>query len=294
MAPSRAATNRRPRVTVAAHASEIGRWELARAQPAPALRLFVREYVGWFEALPQPLARRQLPSDTAPLVFNFGTPFRLFAPGTSGNPVARTSFVTGAFDTYQVVESSGSSYGVQINFTLLGMRRLSGRPLEDMTNLAVTPEDVFGLFAAELAGRLHDASSWESRFDMLDHALVARLGETADVPDAVQVAWAEIQGSAGRVSIGRLAQDTGWSHRHFTSRFRHELGITPKVFARILRFDRFVQSARQGRITNVADAALACDYFDQSHLHRDAREFAGTTPADLVKSLIPDDGGFSV
>lgn len=284
---------RRPRcATVIRHASPLGRWELAKARPAEALQPLVREYVGWYEALPQPLRRRELPTEEAPLIINFGGPFRLFAPDATSGAVDRVSFVTGAFDTYQVVESVGETQGVQINFTLLGMRLLVGRPIEDMTNCAVAPEDVFGPFARELTGRLYDAASWDLRFDYLDRALLARLRAAGELAPAVRHAWEEICRSAGRASVRALAKDVGWSHRHFTTRFRHELGVTPKVLARMMRFARFARAAQRGAITNLADAALRYGYFDQSHLHRDAREFAGATPGELLKVVVPDSGGF--
>jgi len=114
------------------------------------------------------------------------------------------------------------------------------------------------------------------------------------VPGGVRYAWNQILRSGGQASIRSLAQEAGWSHRHFTAQFRRELGIAPKTFARMLRFGRFVRAARRGAIVNLADAALQYDYFDQSHLTRDAREFAGTTPGELLKGLIPDGGGFGV
>lgn len=289
-----AVSQRPPRATVFRHTSALGKWELAKARPVRALQPFVREYTGWFEAIPQPLRRRELPTEEAPLIINFGGPFRLFAPGGTSGAFDRVSFVTGAFDTYQVVESAGETHGVQINFTLLGMRLLVGRPIEDMTNSALAPEDVFGPFARELAGRLYDAASWDSRFDYLDRALLARLAGADDLPSGVRYAWEEICRSGGRTSIRTVAKEVGWSHRHFTSRFRQELGITPKVLARVMRFGRFVRAARRGAITNLADAAVRCEYFDQSHLHRDAREFAGATPGELLKGTIPDGGGFVI
>src|SRR5262245_10657901 len=99
----------RPRARVTRHASALGTWELAAAFPADALRPFVREYVGWNEHFSAPIRRRELPTEEAPLVINFGAPFRLFAPGDTRRAIDLASFVTGAYDTYQLVESGGPS-----------------------------------------------------------------------------------------------------------------------------------------------------------------------------------------
>ena len=286
-----------PRTTLTRHNSVLGSWELARAVAAPALRPFVRGYVGWWEHLSTPVLRRELPGDEAPLIINFGAPFHLFtpgAPGASGREAALTSFVTGAYDTYQIVESVGTTSGVQVNFSLLGLRTIVGRPIEDMTNRAFSPGEIFGGFARELVGRLYDLESWDARFELLDLALTTRLGEARDVPPAVRFAWHQLTASSGRTNIGALVREVGWSQRHFISRFRHELGVTPKVFARMMRFGRVVRAIRAGTPADLANVALAAGYCDQSHLNRDAREFAGLSPGALRRTLLPDDGGFAV
>ena len=287
------ALSTRPRARVTRHTSALGRWELATAPPAERLRPFAREYVGWSEHVGPPLCRRELPTEEAPLIINFGAPFHLFAPGDSRRHVDLASFVTGAYDTYQLVESDGASSGVQVNFTLLGIRLLVGRPIEDMKNRAFAPEEIFGEFARELTHRLYDATSWDERFECLDHALTMRMRDPLDVPAGVRCAWHRLVASRGRSSIASIVQEVGWSQRHFIAQFKHEIGVSPKVFARMLRFGSVVRTIRAGQTVDLAALAVASGYYDQSHLHRDVREFAGTTPGELLESLLPDRGGFA-
>ena len=263
------------------------------ALPAAPLRPFAREYVGWSEQLPVPLRRRELPTEDVPLIINFGAPFRLCAPDQSTSGVSLTSFVTGAYDTCQVVESMGASRGVQVNFTLLGLRLLVGRPIEDMKNRAFAPEEIFGAFARELTDRLYEATSWDARFACLDDALAMRMGDPLDLPAAVRCAWQRLTATGGRMGIASIVQEAGCSQRHFIAQFTHEIGLSPKVFARILRFGGVVRAIRAGR-SDLAELAAAAGYYDQSHLSRDVREFAGATPGALVDSLLPDRGGFAV
>jgi AraC-like DNA-binding protein len=280
-------------MTVTRHRSDVGWWELAKASPAQALRPFAREYVGWNEQVAAPLCRRELPTDEAPLIINFGAPFRLFKPGDSQRDVDLASFVTGAYDTYQLVESVGATSGVQVNFNLLGIRLVVGRPIEDMKNAALAPEDVFGAFARELTDRLYDAPSWDARFECLDRALTSRLCAAREVPAAVRFAWQRLVHSSGRSSIASIVADVGWSERHFITTFKHEIGLSPKVFARMLRFGQVVRDLRAGNAADLADLAFGAGYCDQAHLNRDAREFAGVTPGALRRSLLPG-GGFAV
>lgn len=115
-----------------------------------------------------------------------------------------------------------------------------------------------------------------------------------DVPAGVRCAWHRLVASCGRSSIASIVQEVGWSQRHFIAQFKHEIGVSPKVFARMLRFGRVVRAIRAGQAADLADLAVVSGYYDQSHLNRDACEFAGTTPGELVEHLLPDRGGFAV
>ncbi|MDX1999408.1 MAG: helix-turn-helix domain-containing protein [Thermoanaerobaculia bacterium] len=283
----------RTRVRLSHHVSAVGRWETAVALPGPALRPYVREYVGWWEHMTAPLVRRELPSGEAPLILGFGTPIRLFDPHDDTRHDDLSGFVTGAYDVTQRVGSSGPTGGVELKLTLLGMRRLLARPLAELRNRAVPLEEVFGRAARSWSHQLADSPSWEARFDLVDALLGARLLAPAHAPRAeISGAWHRLAASHGQVPIARVAQEVGWSPKHLNSQFRHEIGLAPKTLARILRFGRVVERLQQGRAGSLADLAAWGGYFDQSHLHRDARQFAGVTPGELVASLLPDRGGF--
>jgi hypothetical protein len=95
-------------VEVVRHSSDLGRWESAVGLPHPALRPYIREYVGGSEETVTSLCRRELPTEIAPVIFNFGAPFRFF---DTSNPIGFTdhrSFATGAFDRYVLVASTGA------------------------------------------------------------------------------------------------------------------------------------------------------------------------------------------
>ena len=280
------------RGTLVRHASEIGSWEMAVAPPPSTLRPFVREYVGWYENLLVPLRRRELPTDESPLIFTFDAPVRLFDVSNPSRYSDIGSFVAGAYDTCQIVGSAGRSGGVQVNFTLLGIRLLVGRPLEEMKNRAVAIEDVFGRSSAHLTEQLYDAPTWDARFALLDRALTNRLKPVADVPAGVLCTWHRLISSGGQTSIKSIVEEVGWSQKHLIAQFRHQIGLSPKVFARILRFGQVVRAIKDGHTGHLADLALDHGYYDQAHLTRDVRDFAGATPGELVASLLPDRGGF--
>ncbi len=102
-------------------------------------------------------------------------------------------------------------------------------------------------------------------------------------------ACARIAGSGGAVDIASLVAAGGSSHRHFIALFRDQVGLTPKRFARLARFEALLTALRAGPTSRPAWAELAAalGYADQSHLNRDVRRFAGVTPSRLPALLEP-------
>ena len=82
--------------------------------------------------------------------------------------------------------------------------------------------------------------------------------------------------SRGQVRVERLAAETGWSRKRLWSRFRSQLGLTPKRTAQLIRFDHAAHRLAAGH--SAALVAAESGYADQSHLHRDVVAFAGVTP----------------
>ncbi|KXK59209.1 hypothetical protein AWW66_25535 [Micromonospora rosaria] len=93
----------------------------------------------------------------------------------------------------------------------------------------------------------------------------------------------------GPVGVGALADELGWSRRHLAATFRREVGLPPKVTARLLRFARAHAALTADRPPGTAapagaEVAARYGYSDQSHLIREFHEFAGVTPATLLRS----------
>jgi AraC-like DNA-binding protein len=254
----------------------------------------VCEYVGWTEFAASPICRRELPTEIIPLVFNFASPTRLFGAGDSGESRDIGSFMTGAYDTFVVVGSTGRTEGLQVNLTIVGARLLAGRPLGEMANRGVALEDVFGRDGLRLESQLYDAPTWEARFALLDRELAARLMAAPLLHADIRCAWRRLVETRGRASIASIVEETRRSHRHLVETFHEQLGLTPKTLGRVLRFSRAVRIIKDGRASRLTDLAHACGYYDQAHFIRDCRALAGVTPSALVESLLPDRGGFLV
>jgi AraC-like DNA-binding protein len=145
---------------------------------------------------------------------------------------------------------------------------------------AVVLEDLWGHDARRLQEQLRAAASWNDRFAIAEAALGRRHEAGRAVDPEVAFAWAQIVTSRGQVRVERLAAEAGWSRKRLWSRFRSQIGLTPKRAAQLVRFDHAAHRLAAGH--SAARVAAESGYADQSHLHRDTMAFAGVTPAAVA------------
>lgn len=293
---------------VSRHDSEIGWWEMVSRGVAPRLRPHVLGYCGFEEETVGFTRRRELPSGEVIVIIGFGPRLATSYPQLARDRVTtHRSFVAGLHDTHCFVESPGSQACIQVNLTPLGAHLLLGVPMHELTNRVIELDDLLGAEGGLLVEKLHDAPDWEVRFRLLDRALERRLDGARPASPDVAWAWKRLIQSGGRLPVGELCEGLGCSRKHIVRRFNEQIGLAPKTFARVLRFQRAVQMLghRDGpswiderergaaRGMSAGEIALECGYFDQAHMNRDFRQLAGVSPGELSASLLPDGGGLA-
>jgi AraC-like DNA-binding protein len=281
-------------VTVVRHDSPLGRWEMASRDPDPRLRGYMGAYTGYVEQTPGPLRRREVPSTHVTLILSFGPAIEVGGPGAACAPAdRRTSFVAGLHDAPVLTEHAGRQHGIEVRLAPLAAGRLLGVPMDALANQVVVLEDLLGREAERLVEALYGAPGWAARFALLDRAIAAGLQAGRPPSPGVAWAWGRLRDTHGAVPIGALAGELGWSRRHLGARFREQVGVPPKLLARILRFERAVARLLHAPGERWAEVAYDCGYYDQAHLNRDFRAFAGSTPTAFLAARMPDAGGFA-
>ncbi|MEU8672482.1 helix-turn-helix domain-containing protein [Streptomyces anulatus] len=254
-------------------------------RPAPALRQYVDSYVGFdLRGLPAGVHCGP-PSRALTAVISLSVPLELSADVDGGAPATRFSSVAGGLMCRSVaIHHDGHQQGVQLSLTPLGARAIYGLPAAELAQRLVPLDELLGALAVELVDRLRAATTWTARFTALDELLLRAVGRGAGGDRAprerpeVAEAWRRLVAARGCVQVGAIAADLGWSRRYLTERFRGEVGLSPKTFARVLRFEHAHELAAAQDPLPWADVASVSGYADQAHLVRDWREFTNRTP----------------
>jgi AraC-like DNA-binding protein len=273
---------RRARIQFYEH--ELGDWTRARRAPDVRLRgLLDRELLAYQHSRAQFASWLEPPRPQLTLIIDLDG--WLDADGE-----ALPDAWIGGLDDRPTIVGFGDTYGaIDLKLSPLGAYTLTGLPLCELTGACVPLRDVFGSDGDELAARLRALEDWDARFDVLESFLLRRMAEGPAPDPAVAWAWQRLCASQGAVRVEALAAELGCSRRYLRDGFHRQVGLPPKTVGRLLRFQHVRERVREAP-ARWSDVAHAAGYADQSHLNREFRELAGTTPSDFVRRLIPEGG----
>lgn len=261
--------------------------EWAVRQPHPGLRRFISRYIGYTQHDVPLGEHRGLPSRHVTLIISLAEPIRITAMPRQGEaPAALLAAVGGMQVRPVIIRQDRFQSGIHIELDPLGIPALLGVSAAELSEYVVDLADLGSPRLANLPVRLAEAPGWAAKFDLLDDVFRAEAGETAAATREIDWAWRRMIGAAGRVRVATLADEIGWSRRHFTERFRRELGLAPKQVARVLRFECAGGLLRSGH-TDLAEVAVRSGYYDQAHLTNEWRAFAGCSPGVWIAEELP-------
>ena len=269
----------------------VDRWEVNDARPAPGLRRLISRYSDYSETTVSFSARQELATTSGVLIYALGEPLEIV--GADGHAILLKQgegFAGGVADCTSISRNRGAQAGIHVFMSLTSLTAVLATPVAELANRVATMRDLIGSPAADLGGKLVESGDSEQRFTVLDRFLERRFVDARHEDQTTSWSIARLAQASGP-SSSVLADEIGWSRRHFARRFRDSTGFGPDRFRRIARFERFV-----GRLTHypgdeLAGLAVDSGYVDQPHLARDVRDFADTTPGELRSRLIPEGGG---
>jgi len=244
-------------------------------RPAPHLQPFL--YSFWIlehdaeDAAPQ----RIVPDGHCELILNWSEPFEAFQNGQWRRQPR--CFLAGQIDGPLLLRPSRPARMLGIGFHPHGAAKLLALPMHELSGRFTPVEDL----SQALARNLHRALEMPDPVAAVEAALLSAANTARRGDLLIEEAVRRIARTKGATDLAAMARDLGLSTRQLERRFHAAVGLPPKLFCRIERFNNVFRTLGQGSGA-WADTAIDCGYYDQAHLIRDCKSLSGTTPAVLL------------
>lgn len=224
-----------------------------------------------------------MPDGSPEMVFNFSDRFRYLRPDGTFQIQPRT-LAAGQMSRNITIGPSGAVDLFGVKFTPAGAYAAFGFPVCEITDLITDVSDIWGADESLLYEQLAEAETFEERADLFEGFLATMSLKNGNHLPELEFAVHEIAIRRGQVKIREIVSELGWSEKRLERRFAEYVGLSPKLFARIVRFQRLLQILGREERVDLASASLECGYYDQPHMNRDFAKFAGVTPTEFLRS----------
>jgi len=222
--------------------------------PCEALRPFIQCYWALRGGTSDPQSQLVFPDGHMEIIFHLADPFALIREDGIAS-VQSNALIAGQIWQPVTLRQSSSADVLAIRFQPAGAASFMRFPQQEIAGSIANLEDFWGSRARQIRNALGEMQTDQGRIQLLEQHLLAMR-------------------PAGPVSLGALSQ------RHYRRRFEETVGLPPKLFQRIRRFQSALSVLGQRPI---AEVALECGYYDQAHLVRDFKQFSGLTPTAWLR-----------
>lgn len=191
--------------------------------------------------------------------------------------------VAGTADHFSIVPMSGMVDYFGIRFLPGSFHRFFRHPLKDVANRMEFFEDVFTGGLGDIEPMLQETGSFAARIKMAERFLLHRLDSQRLFPDErFAVILHQMYRNQGRIRL-EDGPGHGISPRQLRRWFDRYVGVNPKSFLRIVRFQSLLDALLRSPKNTWTDLSLEYGFYDQSHFIREFKQFTGLTPASLLR-----------
>ena len=249
-------------------------------QPCRELSPYVERYWGW-KSLGNITLPVLLPGTGMEMIFHVGSPFGIGSRGEVFLQASSAHLLCVRSRPY-CLQMDGPLDFLAIRFRAGAFRHFCKIPLKELCDTTYRIETVWGKSGRELAQRIQEAPSCRSRIEWIETYLLQSLSKWGHHKSHVDIAVRQLYYQHESIQIQSLSQRMRMSRRHFERTFQAAIGITPKIFQRLSRFQQTVRELLLTKTTDYLPVALAHGYYDQSHFIREFQKFVQETPSSFL------------
>ncbi len=190
----------------------------------------------------------------------------------------RNVWVSGIRNSYITIPSGKDSEMFIINFHRGKAYPFVEMPLHELTDSVVDGDLVLSNEIMDVRQMILEASSVFEKFYAVEKFLLGKFGGKLIVNPFIEFAVDKIVKSPNKMSIAQISNKVGYSQKHLIKLFKDNVGVTPKEFLKIIRFQKAVEEIAAAKEIEWTSLANECGYYDQAHFINDFKIFSGFTP----------------
>ncbi len=219
-----------------------------------------------------------LPDGCPEIVFNLADRFQRI-PKFGDLETQASAIVSGQLRRRILIRPTGHVELFAVRFRPHAAFGFLGVGMSSLTDQVLPLADVIGAASGEIESQIYQAGDFNKRIAMVEKILTAKLVNSNGDSSTAGSLTGMIASSGGRISVRELGHRSGIGERRIERVFDKYVGVSPKIFARIVRFNGVVRSMEAADSFGLLDTALSFGYYDQSHMIHEFNEFAGTNPS---------------
>ena len=220
------------------------------------------------------------------LILSYKSNTTVIKNGSISNSVTG-SFIVGMRTSPVFLLPDGDVEYLGIEFYPYGLRTFLGFNCAGITNTFLEISLLKNELNEALKPAINDFYSEEKRIEIIEQRLLTLLHKITSIPDKQTVrAFNIIEKSNGLIPVNKICDSIGISARQLNRDFERFIGISPKLYSRIVRFNNFLENIKSfSSFNGFADLANYCGYTDQSHMIHECADFTGITPSELLNKF---------
>ena len=202
------------------------------------------------------------------------------------NPYAKFSkaWISGLHKNFITISTHKHSEMMIIQFNPGGIFPFLHIPAEELNDKVVPTEDIFNGEILKLRDKVKQKNSTSEMFSLIEDWLLQRFKPELDTPKSIFEVLRIMENEPLEINYKHILKLFPYSQKHLINLFKKYVGLTPKYYQRILRFNEILHKIQKEEKISWTQIAYSCNYTDQSHFIKDFKHFSGFNPTEYIES----------
>ncbi|HEX6227648.1 MAG TPA: helix-turn-helix domain-containing protein [Chryseolinea sp.] len=253
--------------------------------PSSLLSKYIKCYWTLEDDCEMQVANREriFPDGSMELVFHYGDLFKKY-DDKAGVFIQPRSFLHGQIKRFIDLEPTGRVGVFSVRFLPGGAYAFLRSDMDELAERSISLEDLWGVDGLTLEEKMLGARSTSLRIHVIEEFFLRLLKTYDRSQNAIDHCVNLILNSESSIPVESLSEEVNLGRRQLERKFTASVGLSPKLFTRIIRFQRTLQLIENASANSLTSVAYAHGFYDQSHFTKDFKEFTGLNPRQYFKT----------